>query len=151
MFLTVHAPASLLISKRFKNSLLIFILALISHYLLDLFPHDPIDMTTGRDFIISGIIDLFFVAILLFSLWRLKKIKINKRIIIGIAGAFLPDFLTGLHILFPNINILQQIASFNHFVHTVLFGRFIALPGWQWLPLQLSVFIICLYFFLKKK
>lgn len=151
MFLTVHTPAGLIISKYLKKSWLIFILSLISHYLLDIFPHDSTDMTTGSAFVKAGVVDLIIVAVLLFTLWRLKKVKINKRTIAGVAGALLPDFLTGLHIFFPAIGVLEQIASFNHFVHTILFGRFIALPLWQWLPLQLSALFLLLIFFLKKK
>jgi hypothetical protein len=151
MFLTVHIPAGLLIQKYVKNTFVIFILAIISHFILDIFPHDP-NYSEKKIFIIAMIVDLFLSAILLSILLFYKKIKINKNITIAVFGAILPDIiLLAPYVFFPQIKIFSIFFDISSYFHTILFGRFIFLPFFEWFPLQFLTFIILIYMLLKKK
>ena len=106
MFIAGHAAAGALIGQQVgENALLIFILAFISHLILDLIPHGDrhhvVDYYFGQkkklkqiynSIIVDTIATIILVALLM-SYTTLNRVGIAW----GIIGGVIPDLLVGLN------------------------------------------------------
>jgi hypothetical protein len=130
MILLVHLLLGALIGQKIANPFLAVILAFLSHYFLDLFPHIEynIDKISGKQWklaksqVISVLIDFFagLSLILLFS---------NNSLITFVCAFFaiLPDGLSALELFFKN-NLLRRHNELHqekiHFLKNKKFSMF---------------------------
>ena len=126
MFIFIHFIAGLLIGLSFKSKVLVIILALVSHFLLDMVPHWDGDFDkkyfelTGKVHItkkdvILHIMDFFMVIIGIFIFWHYTKIfNINftkTTVTLGIFMSLLPDLLK-----FGYVTKLKNKKSFRNYL-----------------------------------
>jgi hypothetical protein len=106
MLLSIHAAAGALIGQQTNNPLLAFVLAFVSHFVLDAIPHgdqDWIEDYKGNDqsrakrIIFLVTLDGFILLTLLISQFFYKSLTPTLSIASGILGGILPDFLVGCH------------------------------------------------------
>ena len=119
MILTIHAVAGAAVANQFQNKLIAWVLAFLSHFLLDAIPHKDYDLSNAklglRDkkfwmFILKAMIDLLigFILIIIFT----KEMSNLKHNLIGGFIALIPDGLTLLYfIIKPNNKILKILSA----------------------------------------
>ena len=120
MYLTTHAPISLIIGTKIKNPFVSFFVAFAAHFVLDAIPHDPLWQTeTSFNFTITVLTDfiLLFSLLLILNKYR-KDILSSVSILSALAGGIMPDVLWGINIISPiKFDIITQYQSFNYWVH----------------------------------
>lgn len=128
MFITVHAAAATIIGKKVNNSIIAFILGLISHFILDLIPHGDenlgkkflgVNIKTREDFRILalyGSIDSCFLAMFLIFFFKTFDFATSDNVVWAIIGGILPDILVALHKI-TNLKILKPIAKIHAYNH----------------------------------
>lgn len=123
MLLTIHATTGALIGQQINNPGLAFILAFISHFILDMVPHGDQNWieeykTNQKAKIkkIMSIIALDFLAlfILLVSKYYFNNFAPTLNIVAGLLGSVMPDLFVGIHELSE-----KWFKRFNHFHFTV--------------------------------
>ena len=133
MILTIHAVAGAAVANQFNNKLIAWILAFLSHFLLDAIPHKDYDLSGAKlgfkdkrfwIFISKAVIDLSigFILIIIFT----KQTSNLPQNLIGGFCALIPDGLTILWIIIKNNNLRkffgkQEIIRDN----TKLINRFL--------------------------
>ena len=132
MYLTTHAPISLIIGTKIKNPLVSFFVAFATHFVLDAIPHDPLWQTeTSFNFTITGLTDfiLLFSLLLILNKYR-KDILSSVSILSALAGGIMPDVLWGINIISPiKFDIITQYQSFNYWVHAIFYQKmFVSWP-----------------------
>ena len=156
MYQIVHGTAGLLIGSQTGNPWVAFILAVISHFILDAIPHDSIEIKHWVDkgnFIkrisLITLIDLLLFLGLLIILWLKGNLTFNYSIVAGIIGAILPDYIWGMAELFKiNNKWLEKYKQLHNGDHALL-HRDIYIPLKYSLPVQLISAIIFILLFLK--
>lgn len=152
MFLTVHTPIALIIGSEINSPLLAFILGTVSHFVLDLIPHDPEEMNKWQNksvlkTALLAMIDLIVLAILLIIINQLKKINFSDALLAALIGAIWPDFIWGLNELTKGrIKPLRQFFNFHHYVHQIIHKK-IYIPVVLAIIIQILVFAIPLFFY----
>lgn len=148
MVLTPHFLAGAAIATRFKNPFLAFALAFLSHYFLDIFPHQEYSIKniekhnwkkSGLD-ILKLILDIAFGLVLIF-------IFLKKDLWRGFGGAFwaaLPDGFAFLFFLFPKNKIFSKIYIFHKKIPQSLWET--KIPFWGGILTQIIVIILSLWF-----
>jgi len=159
MIVIPHLLTGAAIGGRTRKIWPVFILAVISHYLLDALPHweyvpnfeavlQPMNfLKVILDFALAVLI-LGFV--LRFFIKKRISIKAKTTIFIGAGAALLPDFLE-MAKLFLNVRILNGLSFFHHSIHCQWVISF-----WQGLPVLLifslgSVLFLIYSFYPKTK
>ncbi len=104
MLLSVHATVGAIIGEHVDTPLLAFILAFISHFILDIIPHgdEALIKAYRNNFKRKAmkyliIFDLLSTVILLSMLFLFHKITFSQTVIWGIIGGVLPDFMVAIH------------------------------------------------------
>lgn len=138
MFLTTHVSTTLLLCQGVSNPILAFFIGLISHYLLDIIPHgdyikekhsyllEDINKVKQnkedlRRFYIIAPLDVSVALLLTGYLYLTNQITNEAVILVGVAGAILPDALIGLNYLFSTKSkIIKKINSLHLKVHTLV-------------------------------
>jgi hypothetical protein len=134
MYIVPHSAVGVVIAKYFGKgkSLVVFVLAWVSHYVLDALPHtevstfletsDELITVTREELLVFG----FDLALAVIIVWILKKLKWWKSYYWwGVIGAMLPDILDNI----PKVNVwLRQFHPFDwlHQLH-------------QWAHIDMSV------------
>lgn len=127
MLLTVHATAGALIGQQINNPVLAFVLAFISHFILDVIPHGDHDWieeykggqkNKARKIVSIVIIDIIVLITLLISKFYFKSFTPNFPIIAGVVGGVLPDFLVGCHEL--SDKLFKRFYRLHFVVHDLL-------------------------------
>ncbi len=123
MLLTVHATAGALIGQQLNNPILAFVVAFVSHFILDIIPHgdqDWIDEYKGdqktkvkKIISIVAIDVVILLALLVSRFYYTDSFVPSLSIASGILGGILPDFLVGCHELSDRL-----FKSFYRFPHT---------------------------------
>ncbi len=156
MYQIVHGTAGLLIGSQTGNPWLAFVLAILSHFILDAIPHDSLEIKHWQDkgnFIkrvsLIAFIDLALLIIVLIILWFNGKIIFNSSIVAGIVGAILPDYIWGLGELFKiKSKWLEKYKQLHNGDHALLHKN-IYIPLKYGLPIQLFFVTLFIYLFLK--
>lgn len=133
MILTIHAIAGAAVANQFQNKLIAWILAFLSHFLLDAIPHREYSLENvkfgfkSQEFLrlaIKILIDLIsgFILIIIFT----KQTSNLPQNLIGGFCALIPDGLSVLWIIIKNNNLRkffgkQEIIRDN----TKLINRFL--------------------------
>jgi hypothetical protein len=147
MILLVHLLLGALIGQKISSPILAIILALLSHYLLDLIPHTEyrVENIVNKQWqrMLPEIIKVF----LDFCLGILLMILFSKNypiIYICAFFAILPDGLSVLSIIFKN-NFLE---SYNYFHHTIIHQlKYKKISNFWRVFSQVAVVVICIILF----
>jgi hypothetical protein len=128
MLLTVHATAGALIGQQINNPILAFVLAFVSHFILDIIPHgdqDWIEEYKGdqkskvKKIISIVAIDVIVLLTLLISRYYYgDSFAPSLSIASGILGGVLPDFLVGCHEL--SDRLFKSFYRFHFIVHDLI-------------------------------
>jgi len=130
MFLTVHSAAAVIVSQITPNPLLAFILALISHFILDLIPHGDQEFAQDKTQILKkekkllfsiAAVDIILMSGLLLFFYLNNLAKPSLVVIAALTGALLPDFLSALFLIAEN-QILKKIFYFQNWLHYLFWG-----------------------------
>ena len=148
MYLTIHTPLSLILGKKIKKPILVFILAFLVHLILDSIPHEIISKHNYYFYIIM-ICDLILLSSLLYILYKQNKIKFNLITITAILGGIMPDALWFLNDLtFNKIFFLNSYSQLNIFIHKIFYPP-VFIPWYLSIIIQLFTFAITLLIFYK--
>jgi len=105
MYLTVHGATAMLVAKAVPNPILAFLLALVSHFILDFIPHGDEHIlkkhfSSGQNLRrITGVASLdgiILAGFLVLFLWVGPTVS-TSTIIASLLGSLLPDALQGLY------------------------------------------------------
>ncbi len=128
MLLTVHATTGALIGQQINNPILAFVLAFISHFVLDVIPHGDQDWieeykgdqkAKAKKIISIVVIDVVILMILLVSKYFYgDSINQGLNIASGILGGLLPDFLVVCHEL--SDKLFKNFYRFHFFIHDLI-------------------------------
>lgn len=126
MYLTVHGSAAILIATKVVNPWWAFILAFISHFILDAIPHgDEKIFDAGlpskkryQRILTATAID--FVILMIYTYFIITKLPLDPTLIfIAILGAILPDILWGLYDV-TNWKIFKYFFKLHKLFHYIL-------------------------------
>lgn len=135
MFLTTHAVVGIFISQQTNNPLLAFILAFISHFILDIIPHGDEELgdlaRLGKKRIYLWSLGDFFVLVImigfLYTTTDLPRIAVTSA---GVIGSILPDlishFFPALHREYPKTLIIKFLLYLDR---TLKFGSLFDAPN----------------------
>ncbi len=147
MLLSVHATIGAVIGERVHYSLFAFILAFLSHFILDIIPHGDKSLIRAyrndfknRAMLYLIIFDLFSTIILLGLMFYFHKITYSPSVMWGIIGGILPDIMVAIH------EITHKQFHRTHKAHDWVHEKL----NWS-LPLNLSLIyqMIILYLLLR--
>ncbi len=151
MLLSVHATVGAVIGEHVNTPLLAFILAFISHFILDMFPHgdEALIKAYRNDFKNKGlkyliIFDLISTTLLITLLFVFQKINLNPIVIWGIIGGITPDFMVAIN------EIGQKHFIRTHKLHNWTHDKISHKLNWV-MPLKLGFLLqlIILYLILR--
>ena len=145
MFLAPHTVTALWITTKVSDPLLVFVLAIASHFLLDIIPHGDEDLgkyvnTDGKiNYILKvGSFDvLVSIAVVYFYLMRNPNVD-SMIIYAAILGAWLPDVLW-IVIEVLKVKSMDWYIRFHGKVHTLIDYRY---PLTYGVPVQLGFTIL---------
>lgn len=138
MILAGHIVAAAAVAKPvFQNPGLVFLFAVFSHYLIDIIPHwdyslnaikkdkdgtlikaeiIPDKKLIKKD-LLKNLIDFLFGVMIVFLLIRPSfNTKELVLMLALISGAILPDFITGLNLVWKKFPTME-LTKFHHFIH----------------------------------
>lgn len=150
MILLVHMLLGALIGKYINNPFLAIILALLSHYFLDLIPHIeyPIENIKNKNWhkVLPEILKVsldFLTGILLIFLFSPSTGSGQAIVYICAGFAILPDGFSLLNLLMEN-KVLSKHSKFHqdklHFLRNKKISVF-----WR-ISVQIIISVICVYF-----
>lgn len=156
MFLTVHTAAAVAISQQVASPWLVFLLALLSHLILDFIPHgdeDLLDQTSSLKPQLKRIIKVILIDLtitIIFSVWYFNSTAWQgwRLFIAAILGAFLPDLMTGTKVLLKeyfnkSFYFIEKFQAVHQGVHHCIRNNFnFTMPFLIGMALQISLFII---------
>ena len=146
MFLAPHTVTALWITTKVSDPLLVFVLAILSHFLLDIIPHGDEDLgkyvnTKNRkvNYILKvGSFDVL-ISIGLAYFYFMRYPNIDSMIVYAaILGAWLPDVLR-ITIEVLKVKTLYWYIRFHTRVHTLIDYRY---PLTYGVPVQLGFTIL---------
>lgn len=137
MYLTPHASVGILISQHVDKPVTVFLLAFLSHFVLDFIPHGDervgpwMKVRVRRMFFIGGI-DLALIFVLTLILLSTTADPAQTTLYLaGIFGAILPDFLS---MVFPTmhekLNWFFLVRWIHSILHTAQLTRFVRIVNW---------------------
>ncbi len=131
MYLVVHGVAGMVIGGQITNPLLSFVSSFVAHFLLDIIPHDNLEleewMSKGREkekFMLVGLIDILILVIII-ALLNKNHLTVNKpAVITGMIGGLLPDLIWVFGILIKTKNRLAVWFKEKHTqIHRLLYKK----------------------------
>lgn len=133
MFLTVHASAGIIIGQQTGNIWLAFLAGIISHIIFDIIPHgDQVLLESNEIFKPEEIktvrklasFDILIMMALLSAIYLSGQLTPMQEwpVLFAVFGAILPDFISGLYILY-NVTWLRWQFVFQYRLHYI-FGGF---------------------------
>lgn len=151
MLLSVHATVGAVIGEQVDSALLAFVLAFISHFLLDIIPHGDEAVikeyrngfkNKGMKYLI--VFDIVSTIILLPVLFISQNISFNLIVIWGIIGGILPDILVAIHEV--SHKYFKRTHKFHYWAH----DRISTKMHWT-MPLKFGLIfqLIIIYLILK--
>ena len=146
MFLAPHTVTALWITTKITNPLLAFILAIVSHFLLDIIPHGDEDLgkyVNTKDRKINymlkvGSFDIIVSASLVYF-YLIRYPNVDLFIVYAaVLGAWLPDILwTSIEVL--KVKSMYWYVRFHAKMHTLIDYRY---PLTYGVPVQLGFTIL---------
>lgn len=146
MFIAGHAVAGAVIGQQLGgNPILVFILAFISHFLLDIVPHG--DGHHVHDYYHGGrkklkslysVLTVDAIATIIFVSWAFAYLQLNRvSVAWGIIGGVIPDLLVGLSEIWKQ-KWLKFFTKLHFVVHNALIDV-IKVKPWPGAVLQLII------------
>jgi len=128
MFITVHAAAGVIIGKQVNHKVWAFVLAFLSHFILDIIPHgDEVlekkffgikvkDIAKERLMALYGSIDAVVLAFYLIFIFKTYSFAQNDPVNLAIIGAILPDLLVAIYKIknFKWLKWFYLLHTYNH-------------------------------------
>lgn len=150
MYLTPHAAVGILISQQVDKPLWAFLLAFLSHFIIDFIPHgdEPVGEWINSKFrrvVLIGAFDLTLVFTLTVTLLTVETNPTkNALYLAGIFGAILPDFLS---MVFPKMHEKLNWFFLVRWVHSVLHTSRVThmVSGVNWMHIKLHKFLLNRY------
>ena len=140
MILTPHILIGAAIGAQTSNVWVAFLLGLISHYLVDAFPHweylaevNISDLNSIKKILLDLVIGIILVLVLV---WSNPNIVI---ILMAVIGSILPDFLHGIYSSFK-IKWLKPHFLMHHKIHA-----FKTLSFWKGMPIAIIVSLAAIW------
>lgn len=132
MYLTTHAAVGILISQAVDRPLWVFLLSLLSHFVLDFIPHGDEDMGAWVrkkpvNAVLLALVDLGILTLLLGGLYASQNLPQMARISAGVIGAVLPDFISSI---FPVIHHYANWLFAVRLLHRLQY-RLGLIPLWR--------------------
>lgn len=136
MYLTPHASVGILISQTVDKPLPVFLLATLSHFVLDFIPHGDEDMgrwarERPKNAVLLSIIDVGLLGLMLVVLYTTQSLPQMALISAGVLGAVVPDLLSNV---FPIIHHYTNWLFIVRLVHGSLdklqFKHLVRLHDW---------------------
>jgi len=149
MFIAGHAAAGALIGEQLGgNPVLIFIVAMASHFLLDVIPHGDghhvNDYFAGTKKHLKALYNVLLidtVATIILVSWFMAYANINRIAVAwGIIGGVLPDLLVGINEVWKNSKI-KWFSKFHFIVHNALIDT-IKVKPWPGAALQIAIIVL---------
>ncbi len=134
MFITIHAAAGAIIGKKINHRVWAFVLAFLSHFLLDIIPHgDEIlekkffgikvnDIAKERLMALYGSVDAVVLALYLIFIFKTYPFAQNDPVNLAIIGAILPDLLVAIYKI-KNIKALEWFYLLHSKIHRCITQR----------------------------
>lgn len=129
MYLTIHAVAGVLIGSYVNQSFVAFVVGFISHFFLDMIPHNDGNIPTVgqtaktlRRLYFNKIVGLIYLDISLSlivaaALFTNNIHFLTRPIIWGMIGSVLPDVFQALGFFRPKNKLLRKFNEFHNFIH----------------------------------
>ncbi len=152
MFLTVHTVAAVAISEPITSRIAGFIAGVVSHILLDFFPHgdkglekwiekQP-DQKMLRTLIVA-LVDIVFVFAFTLIAIHYLPVKNTEVAYWTAVGAILPDLIWGLHLITgKRSKILGKISETHHNIQGLWKDTLSLKAG---LAIQVSLFVLLVF------
>lgn len=122
MLLSVHATIGAIIGENVHKPLYAFVIAFISHFLLDLIPHGDKELIKAyrEDFKNKAMLyliyfDLITTPILLALLFYTRQITYSSSVLWGIIGGVLPDILVAINEI--SNKYFERTSKFHTWIH----------------------------------
>lgn len=135
MFLTAHASVGIVISQHVDKPLNIFLLAMLSHFILDFIPHGDERLFRDEEWrvekrykrvVLYTAADVFFLGVITALLYGTTELPQAARISAGILGAIFPDFVSHfLPFFHEKLNWLAVVRWVYGLLKGFQFGRFL--------------------------
>jgi len=147
MLLSVHATVGAIIGENVHKPLLAFILAFISHFILDIIPHGDKELIKAyrenfknKTMLYLIYFDLISTPILLGLLFYTHQINFSQSVFWGIIGGVLPDIMVAI------FEVTDKYFKNWHKLHSWTHDRL----KWS-IPLKIGIIvqIIIIYLILK--
>lgn len=155
MIITPHILVGAAIGSKISSPVAIFILALISHYVLDALPHFEYNISLLKDEK-SKINKNFFINLtkvaadlligLALTFWLISGKDWQFLSLIGALTAIVPDGLLFLFWRYPSQLILKSLGQFHKSCHL---AKKISSPAWLGLMVQAMIIILTIVFLFK--
>lgn len=122
MYLTTHASVGILISQSIDRPLYVFLLSVLSHFLLDFIPHGDEHMgewvrRRKKNAFYFAILDVGLLALMVTFLYSTSSLPQMALISAGIIGAVLPDLLSNV---FPVIHHYTNWFFLVRYIHRTI-------------------------------
>ncbi len=152
MLLITHAITGVALASIQKSVPAAFVIGLVSHYLLDMIPHfdhvvEPLQQKNDRRAIEKtlALIALDGIASVIVPLILFWPINLAQFLIIFVAimGSTLPDFLQGVHLVFPKNKFIAKHQQFQEWIHAKI--RINHIPHIA-IPLQVGFNLLFIWF-----
>jgi hypothetical protein len=122
MYLTTHATVGILVSQTVDRPVWVFLLSMLSHFILDFIPHG--DETIGewirkrkRNAFLLGALDTGLLTVIVLILAQTQNLPEFAIMTAGILGAILPDLLSNI---FPFIHEYTNWFFLERLIHRTL-------------------------------
>jgi len=131
MYLVVHGVAGMVVGDQITNPFLSFVVAFATHFVLDIIPHDNVELekwiNRGREkgkFILVGLIDMLLLIIIIAILNKHHLAITKPSVITGMIGGLLPDLIWVFGVLIKTKNRLAVWFKEKHTqVHTLCYKK----------------------------
>lgn len=136
MYLSTHAAVGVLVSQSVDRPLYVFLLSVLSHFVLDFIPHGDEDIgrwarEKPKNALLLGFADVGILSLMIVVLYATQSLPEMALISAGIIGAVVPDLLSNI---FPIIHHYTSWFFVERFIHRALdrlqFGHLWRLHDW---------------------
>jgi len=139
-----------------SNPLLAFILAFIFHLILDIIPHEPLELHNWinknkiKKYVFCVGTDLILLITFLSILYFTHKLNLNLTILAAIIGGLFPDVIWGIDGLIKlKTKIIRDFNQFHvEFLHKIIYTKKY-IPVKYVILIQLAIFVLTLCIYLR--
>lgn len=137
MFLTAHAAVGIVISQHVDKPLNIFLLGVLSHFILDFIPHGDEHLFKDEEWkvqkkykrvVLFTLADFVLLGGVIVFLYGTADLPERNRLIAGILGSVFPDVVShSLPFFHEKLNWLAVVRWLHTLLKKAQFGRFLTI------------------------